>query len=404
MELDVGATTHFPQYDRPTDRLQAPAHDLHPPTGMGAERQSNWFNPSYLFLLVVPLAAGLKWGGAGDVWVFVGCGLAIIPLAGVLGKATEALAGRLGAGVGGLLNATFGNAAEFIIAGFALARGPELYPVVKATITGSILGNLLLVVGLAALFGGVRFKVQKFNPTMAGAAATMLVIACAALLVPTLHFHLARSADRPLDETAHTIENLSEEISVVLIVLYALSRVFTLGTHRHLFTPAPKGDRHEPHWGTRRALVVLVLSTAAVAVLSEWLVGAVQPAAKSLGLNDLFIGVVVVAIIGNAAEHATAVLVARRGRMGLALQIGVGSATQIALFVAPALVLISMLMGHPHPLDLHFSRLEVAAMLVSAAVTALICHDGDTNWFEGAMLVALYLILALAFYHAVPTR
>jgi Ca2+:H+ antiporter len=364
---------------------------------MGAERKSpGWFRPIYLLLLAVPLAAGLKWGGAGDVWVFLGAGLAIVPLAGLLGQATEALAVRLGPAWGGLLNATFGNAAELIIAGFALARGPELYPVVKATITGSILGNLLLVVGLAALAGGMRFSVQKFSRTLTGAAATSLAIACAGLLVPTLLYHLARSSP---DQTARTVENISEEIAVVLIVLYALSLVFTLRTHRHLFTAVPKGG-DGPRWGTGVAIVVLLGATAALAVLSEWLVGAVQPAARAMGMNDLFVGVIVVAVIGNAAEHATAVIMARRGNIGLALQIGIGSSRQIALFVAPVLVLLSMAMGHERPLDLHFSRLEVAALFLSVAVTALVCNDGETNWYEGAMLVALYLILALAFYHA----
>jgi Ca2+:H+ antiporter len=349
-----------------------------------------------LLLLAVPLAAGLRWGGAGDVWVFLGAGLAIIPLAGLLGQATEALAARLGVAWGGLLNATFGNAAELIIAGFALARGPELYPVVKATITGSIIGNLLLVVGLAALAGGMRFSVQKFSRTLTGAAATSLAIACAGLLVPTLLYHLARSSP---NQSARAVENVSEEIAVVLIVLYGLSLLFTLRTHHHLFTPIPK-DGGEPRWGPRRAAGVLLAATAGVAVLSEWLVGAVRPAAAALGLNDLFIGVIVVAVIGNAAEHATAVWMARRGKIGLALQIGIGSGRQIALFVAPVLVLLSLAIRYDHPLDLHFSRLEVAALFLSVAVMALVCNDGETNWFEGAMMVALYLILALAFYHA----
>jgi len=366
---------------------------------MGADKESGGrFRPMYLPLLAVPLAAGLKWGGAGDVWVFLGAGLAIVPLAGLLGQATEALSVRLGVAWGGLLNATFGNAAELIIAGFALARGPELYPVVKATITGSIIGNLLLVVGLGALAGGMRFSVQKFSRTLAGASATSLAIACAGLLVPTLLYHLGRADSHPADHTARKVENVSEEIAVILIALYGLSLLFTLRTHRHLFTTVP-GDGGEPDWGTRRATLILLAATAALAVLSEWLVGAVRPAARATGMNDLFVGVIVVAVIGNAAEHATAVMMARRGRIGLALQIGIGSSRQIALFVAPVLVLLSLAMGHEHPLDLHFTRLEVAALFLSVAVTALVCNDGETNWFEGAMLVALYLILALAFYH-----
>ncbi|HET6574459.1 MAG TPA: calcium/proton exchanger [Fimbriiglobus sp.] len=361
------------------------------------ESEFRLLTPLNLMLLAVPVAVALKFAGASPVWVFVGAGLGIIPLAGYMGKATEALAERLGPAAGGLLNATFGNAAELIIALIILSRGPHLYPLVKATITGSIIGNLLLVLGLAILAGGLRFKTQTFDRTHAGVGATLLVIAAAGLLVPTLFFYLlpAGHGGQPPAE-AH----LSEEIAIVLVVLYGLSLLFTLHTHR-LLTGGPEGQPEGggDHWGVWTALGALLTATVGVGVLSEWLVGAIESAGDALGMTELFMGVVVVAIVGNAAEHSTAVLVAYRNRMDLALQVAVGSSTQVALFVAPVLVFASLLMGYPHPLDLHFTPLEVAAVVLSVAITALVCHDGESNWLEGAMLLALYLILALAFYN-----
>ena len=373
-----------------------------PPASRPVGRWTSYLTPLNLALLAVPLAAAVKFGGGSGAWVFVAAGLAIVPLAGYMGKATEALAERLGPAAGGLLNATFGNAAELIIALFVLSRGPELFPLVKATVTGSIMGNLLLVLGLAILVGGIRFREQRFNRTNAGVGATLLAIAAAALIIPTLFFYLYPS--RPGEAGARTLVNLSEEISVVLMVIYGLSLWFTLRTHRHLLggeaehSPAEPTE-HAQHWGVRPALGVLLASTVGVAVMSEWLVGAVETAAHALGMNNIFVGVIVVAIVGNAAEHSTAVLVAWRNRMDLSIQIAVGSSIQVALFIAPVLVFASLLMGHPTPLDLHFTPLEVAAVVLSVAVIALVCHDGESNWLEGAMLLAVYLILGLAFYH-----
>lgn len=356
--------------------------------------------PLNVMFLAVPVAVAIKFSGASPVWVFIAAGVGIIPLAGYMGKATEALAERLGAAAGGLLNATFGNAAELIIALMILSRGPELYPLVKATVTGSIIGNLLLVLGLAILVGGLRFKTQTFDRTHAGVGATLLAIAASGLLIPTLFFYLL-----PTGHAQHSpVEaHLSEEIAVVLMVIYGLSLLFTLHTHRLL-----TGERQEEHaadraghdhWGVWLSLGVLLAATAGVAVLSEWLVGAIEKAGPALGMTEIFMGVIVVAVVGNAAEHSTAVLVAYRDRMDLSLQIAVGSSIQVALFVAPVLVFASLLMGHPHPLDLHFTPMEVAAVVLSVAITALVCHDGESNWLEGAMLLALYLILALAFYN-----
>jgi Ca2+:H+ antiporter len=367
-----------------------------------AGRWSDYLTPLNLMMLAVPAAALVKFAGGSGVWVFVAAGLGIVPLAGYMGKATEALAERLGPAAGGLLNATFGNAAELIIALIVLTRGPEMFPLVKATITGSIIGNLLLVLGLAVLAGGVRYREQRFNRTNAGVGATLLALAAAALIIPTLFFSLYHT--HPTEAQARTLANLSEEIAVVLVVVYGLSLLFTLRTHRHLLggeeerSPAQPTE-HAQHWGVGQSLGVLLASTVGVAILSEWLVGAVEAAAHTLGMNDIFVGVIVVAVVGNAAEHSTAVLVAWRNRMDLSIQIAVGSSIQVALFVAPVLVFASLLMGHAIPLDLHFTTLEVAAVVLSVAVIALVCHDGESNWLEGAMLLALYLILALAFYH-----
>lgn len=365
--------------------------------------------PRRLLLLAIPAAAALKFGGAADLWVFAGSGVAIIPLAALLSEATGSLAGRLGPTVGALLNATFGNAAELIIALMILARGPELYPVVKATITGSILCNLLVVLGLSAVVGGVRYPKQTFSRRHAGVGATLLAIACAGLILPTLFYYLFREYGRTSPDDAHTIEDLSEEISVVLMVIYALSLVYTLAAPRQ---PAPEGEVHRPpgasgppteatgaHWGLGTSLGVMVAATGAVAVLGEWFAGAVEPAAVRVGLNKVFVGVVLVAVVGSAAEYITAMSMAWHNRMNVSFEIALGSSTQVALFIGPVLVFASMLMGHPTPLDLHFGLLEVAALLLSVGVVAMVSHDGETHWLEGAMLLALYAIFALAFYH-----
>ena len=356
-------------------------------------------SPMNLTLLAVPAAAAMKLSGVSGTWMFIGAGLAIVPMAGLIGKATEAIAARAGAGIGGLLNATFGNAAELIIAVMILSRGPEFYPVVRATLTGSIIGNLLLVLGLSILAGGTRYRKQQFNRTAAGTGATLMAIAAAGLLVPTLFYSLHR-ADGPAPADAQAVVNLSEEIAVILLVLYVLSLVFSLKTHASLYAgPESDAEKVEPLWSVRTAVLALLGSTVAVAFLSEWLVGAIEPAAHSMGMNDIFIGVIVVAIVGNAAEHFSAVQMAYRNNMDVAVQIAVSSSTQIALFVAPVLVFVSLLMGNATPLDLHFSALEVVAVILSVAVVSLVCHDGESNWLEGAMLLALYLILALAFYN-----
>jgi Ca2+:H+ antiporter len=358
--------------------------------------------PLQWLLLAMPAAVALRVLGAEGVWLFLASAVAIIPLAGLMGRATETLAEALGPGVGGLLNATFGNAAELIIALFALLRGPEMYPLVKASLTGSIIGNVLLVLGLSILVGGLYHKRQVFNRTAASMGATLLALACVGLLMPTLYYYVFRASARPTEEELRDIESLSEEIAVILAVLYVLSLVFSLKTHQHLFAgpekePPTPGEHSRPEWGRRTSVLVLLGATAGVALMSEFLVGSVEHARAALGMNQVFLGVIVVAIIGNAAEHSTAVLVALKDKMDLAVTIAVGSSLQVALFVTPVLVFASLFTGHP--LDLHFTPMEIVAVIVAIFVLTLVCQDGESHWMEGAMLLGVYAILGLAFYH-----
>jgi Ca2+:H+ antiporter len=351
-------------------------------------RRVGWFR---LLLLAVPATILLRFAGAGPIWLFAGSALAIIPLAGLMGEATEQLAERLGPGIGGLLNATFGNAAELIIALFALFKGYD--EVVKASLAGSILGNVLLVLGASLLAGGLKHSTQTFNRTAAGVGATMLVLASFGLLIPAIFHSLPEVTARDIGLE----HELSIGVSLILIFTYVAHLVFSLVTHRNLFNP-DNADPHEEadHWSNRTATVVLIVATLLVAWMSEILVGAVEHTSHVLGMNSIFIGVVVVAIVGNAAEHSTAVLVAMKNQMDLAVGIALGSALQIALFVAPVLVFASYL--RPEPMDLRFTSLEVLAVVIGVLIARMVAEDGESNWLEGLMLLVVYAILALAFF------
>lgn len=371
-------------------------------------KSSSWLKPSLDWLLIfVPVAIALRFIPALDnpTWLFIVACIAIIPLAGWMGKATEHLAEHLGQGIGGLLNATFGNAAELIIALFALSRG--LDGVVKASITGSIIGNLLLVLGLSLLAGGTKFKTQRFDRTAAGTTATALTLAAIALLIPTI-FHVV-AAQVPVAQggwTPQKEQNLSLAIAVVLISTYALTLYFSLVTHKDLYVGEARmgaaqkvGHEEEEageHWSKKRALITLLVATAFVALISEFLVGAVEAARESLGLTEVFVGVIVVAIIGNAAEHSSAILMAMRDKMDLSLGIALGSSLQIALFVAPVLIFASYLFGAP--MNLEFTIPEVVAVIASILIVHQICSDGESNWVEGVQLLSVYAILGILFY------
>lgn len=361
----------------------------------GPAAKSSPFKPSMSWLLVfLPVVLALELSHAqSPVAVFVCSCLAIVPLAGWLGKATEHLAERTGEGVGGLLNATFGNAAELIIALVALQKG--YYGIVKASLTGSILGNILLVLGASCLAGGLKHKDLRFNAAGARMMSGMLSLAAIALVMPASFHYLVHPIAR--------VENdLSLEISVVLLICYALSLVFSLHTHKQLFVgtaaeAAKVEDAGHERWPLGKSLGVLGASTALIAWVSEILVGSISEAARSFGMTSVFVGVIVVAIIGNAAEHSTAVLMARKNRMDLALGIAIGSSIQVALFVAPLLVFASYWLG-PTPMDLVFTPAEVIAIVLAVAITGQIASDGESNWLEGVQLLAVYLILALIFF------
>ncbi len=346
-----------------------------------------------LLLVCVPIAVVLELMHANPIAIFAASALAIIPLAGWMGRATEHLAEKLGQGLGGLLNATFGNAAELIIALMALRKG--LFDVVKASITGSIIGNVLLVLGLSVLLGGLKYPRQIFNKTAAMMGSTMLALSAIALLMPAV-FHIIARGNVSAQE-----QDLSLEIAIVLMITYVLSLLFTLRTHSHLYTGGVD-EREEQEaigthgWSQTRSIVTLLVATALVAVMSEFLVGAVEETSKKLGLTEVFVGVILVAIIGNAAEHSTAVLVALKNKMDLALNIAIGSSMQVALFVAPVLVFASYLFGRP--MNLLFTPLEVVTIVASVAVVALIAQDGESNWMEGVLLLAVYAILGITFF------
>lgn len=349
--------------------------------------------PSLDWLLIfVPLSAWLHYAKPdAHTETFICACLAILPLAGWLGKGTENLACHTGEAIGGLLNATFGNAAELIIAIAAMRSG--LYDVVKASLTGSIIGNVLLVAGLSMFTGGLRYKTQTFNRMAAQNQATMLLLAAVSLIMPAAYHYLAGPA-----AAAHE-GDISMEISIILLVVYGASLLFTLVTHKALFG-AEGGEAHggeaQP-WSIGKSMAVLGGATALIAWISEILVGSVEHAAHSFGMTSIFVGVIVVAIIGNAAEHSTAILVARKNRMDLALGIAIGSSIQIALFVAPVLVLLSYFIA-PTPMNLVFTPAEVLAVTLSVLICAQTANDGESNWMEGLQLLAVYAILGVVFY------
>ncbi|MBB4636464.1 calcium/proton exchanger [Longimicrobium terrae] len=350
-------------------------------------------NVMNLLLVFVPVAMLMEWVfHSSPAAIFVVACLGIIPLAGQMGHATEEIAERVGEGVGGLLNATFGNAAELIIAIVALRAG--LFDLVKASITGSIIGNVLLVFGLSALAGGLKYETQRFNRTAASLGSTLLVLSGVGLVVPAI-FHMLVGATAPGAE-----RNLSTEIAVVLMVTYILSLVFTLKTHRHLYMGDAGTDAEVAHGPAKpmgRSIGKLVLATIGVAVMAEFLVGAATETAEALGWSEVFVGVIVVAIIGNAAEHSTAIIMAMKNKMDAAINIAVGSSIQVALFVAPLLVFLSYVIA-PQPMDLIFTPLEVLAVGLCVGIMAFCSNDGESHWMEGVQLLAVYVILGIAFY------
>jgi Ca2+:H+ antiporter len=317
--------------------------------------------------------------------VFVTSSLAIVPLAGLIGRSTDSLATHAGPRVGGLLNATFGNLTEVVVAVMLVSAGE--FVVVKASLIGSIIGNIVLVMGAAAFAGGLRRKELEFSMQSAGMQTSSLLLAVLALMMPALFVQLN-------PDTYGERLVISVVVASVLIVLYGAALVFTYVTHAHLFRVP--GAREQPEWSMPRSIAVLAVSGVVVGIESEFLTSSIEPTVQAFGISRVFIGMFVVAIVGNAAEHASAVMFALRDKMDVALEIAFGSASQIALFVAPLLVFVSLIIGRP--MDFVFSPFEVAAVALSTIIVAVAIRDGRTNWLEGLQLLGAYVILAVSFF------
>jgi Ca2+:H+ antiporter len=354
----------------------------------------------YVLVPFIPLAVVLELTHASATIIFATSAAGVIPTAALMGRATEELAARSGPGIGGFLNVTFGNAPELIIAFFALNEG--LQEVVKASLVGSILGNVLLVMGAAMLVGGLKRERQKFNATAANVQALMLLLAVGALVMPAV-FELVSGTGLPRPDAESVnydsdVEKLSIGMAVVLLATYIGGLMFSLRTHKDLFNPEHGTEDHlEEAWSVRRSVLMLALAGVAVGVMSEILVGSISEASEDIGLSPFFVGVIVVAIVGNAAEHWVSIYFAARDKMDLAVNIAIGSSAQIALFAAPLLVLLSFFIGE-FPMALVFNGYELAAIVIAVLVAQQVTQEGESTWFEGLQLLALYVVIGLTFY------
>ena len=353
----------------------------------------------YCLVPFIVIAVVLDILGASPALIFFASALGVVPTAALMGRATEELAHRAGPGIGGLLNVTFGNAPELIIALFALNKG--LQEVVKASLIGSVLGNLLLVMGAAMLVGGWGRERQSFVAEAAGAQATMLLLATVAMILPAM-FLLSHGGHLPqLGEDATNfpgdIEHMSFAVAVVLLLSYLAGLWFSLKTHRDVFNPEDGEETPEHAWSIKRSVGLLAIAGVAVGVMSEILVGSIEEASKGIGLSPAFVSLIIVAIVGNAAEHWVAVFFAARDKMDISIAIAIGSSAQIALFVMPVLVMISFFLG-PFPLSLEFSSLEIGAILLAVLIASHVSQDGESTWFEGVQLLAVYVVLGIVFY------
>jgi Ca2+:H+ antiporter len=354
----------------------------------------------YLLVPFIPIAIALELGHAEATLIFAAAAAGVIPTAALMGRATEELSHRAGPGIGGFLNVTFGNAPELIIAFFALKEG--LQEVVKASLIGSILGNILLVMGAAMLVGGLKRERQTFNPTAVSVQSSMLLLAAVALVMPTI-FQLVHGGGLPrvgseVIDFGSDLEQMSLVVSIILLGSYAAGLVFSLRSHRTLFNPVEEEHSGEP-WSIRTAVITLAIAGVAVGLMSEILVGSIAEASKTIGLSEFFVGLVVVAIVGNAAEHWVAIYFATKDKMDLSVNIAVGSSAQIALFVAPVLVLLSFFVG-PNPMALVFNGIELGAILLAILIANHVTHDGESTWYEGLQLLAVYAVLGVVFFYA----
>ncbi len=374
------------------------------PRGIAAARRFLLSGAGWPYLLVpfIPIAIMLEFAHAEATLIFGAAAAGVIPTAALMGRATEELAHRAGPGIGGFLNVTFGNAPELIIAFFALNKG--LQEVVKASLIGSVLGNVLLVMGAAMLIGGLKRERQTFSATAASVQSSMLLLAAVALVMPTIYQLVAGGGLPKVGEErvdfGSDLEQMSLIVSFILLASYAGGLVFSLRSHRALFNPTSEADEHldEP-WSVKRSALTLAGAGVAVGVMSEILVGSISEASHAIGLSEFFVGLIVVAIVGNAAEHWVAIYFAMRDKMDLAVNIAIGSSAQIALFVAPVLVIVSFFVG-PNPMSLVFNGFELGAILLAILIANHVTSDGESTWYEGMQLLAVYAVLGVVFFYA----
>ncbi len=342
----------------------------------------------YILLVFLPITIIGEFAGFSDPLLFACSALAIIPLAGLMGKSTEAIAGYCGQKIGGLLNATFGNATELIIAFVAMKEG--MFDVVKASLAGSVIGNILLVLGMSMLVGGLKFKTQEFNRHSMNITASMLLFSVLGLAIPAIFTHTM-----PEESLTTQYEGLSVIIAVLMLLIYGMQFVFSFVTHRSLYEEGPAGEEAQPETKLSVAIAVLLASTVCIAVLSEIFVGTIEPMAESVGLSKTFVGIILVPIIGNAAEHSSAVFMAYKNKMNAAVEIALGSSLQIILFVMPVLILLSLFFT---PMSIVFTPFELVAVTASVLIANRVDADGESNWLEGLQLVSVYIIIGAAFF------
>lgn len=341
-------------------------------------------------LVFIPISFIAKFMNVPGAVMFVLACLSIIPLAGLIGQSTEEISFYTGPKVGGFLNGTFGNATELIISFFALKQG--LFDVVKSSIAGAVIGNILLVIGFSMLAGGLKYKTQKFNQKVSEVSSSMLLFAVLGLCIPAIFTHTVNPA---LLDTRY--EGLSLFVAVIMFIIYILSLVFTFSTHKFIYS-TPEGEKEEEvtaEWSLKKAIFVLVVSTVIIAIESEFLVNGIEPITQSLGWSEFFVGIILIPIVGNAAEHSTAVVMARKNKMDVSLEIAIGSSLQIILFVAPVLIFLSLLFT---PMSIVFNPFELVALIASVLIANRVSQDGESNWLEGIQLIAVYAIIAASFF------
>jgi Ca2+:H+ antiporter len=339
-------------------------------------------------LIFVPISFIAEFMHASPSIMFALAALSIIPLAGLMGEGTEEISFYAGPKIGGFLNGTFGNATELIIAFFALREG--LFEVVKSSIAGSVIGNVLLVLGASMLAGGLKYKTQAFNKKVIEVSSSMLLFAVVGLCIPALFTH---TVDPSLLNTRY--EGLSVFVAIIMIIIYILSLVFSFYTHKHIYASNTEEEGGTAKWSLKKSILVLIVSTVLIAIESEFLVSGIEPITKSLGLSEFFVGIILIPIIGNAAEHSTAIVMAMKNKMDVAIEIALGSSLQIILFVTPVLIFLSLLFT---PMSIEFNEFELIALIVAVLIANRVSNDGESNWLEGVQLLAVYAIIGASFF------